>query len=199
MNLQLPFLVRLVALLTLALTATAVAAQDAARSARDLALYQGADRHDRLLEAAKKEGELMIYHVYPALPAVIAAFTKKYGLKVKVWRSGSEAVLQRIITETRGNRFEVDIVQNNAPENEAAYREKLFLEVWSPHLKDLVPAATPAHRGWAGIALDIWTASYNTNLVKREELPKTYETCSTRAGRVASRSKPTTTPGSERC
>ncbi|MDQ6681493.1 MAG: extracellular solute-binding protein [Pseudomonadota bacterium] len=154
---------------------TAVLAQDAAKAARELALYQGADRHERLVEAAKKEGELTVYHVYPALPVVIAAFTKKYGIKVKVWRSGSEAVLQRLIAETRGNRFEADVVQNNAPENEAAYREKLLQEVWSPFLKDLVPAATPAHRAWAGVTLDIWTAAYNTKLVKKDELPRSYQ------------------------
>jgi iron(III) transport system substrate-binding protein len=149
-------------------------AQDALKAARDLAAYTGADRHDKLLELARKEGELSVYHVYPALPAVIAAFSKKYGLKTRVWRSGSEAVLQRVSTETRGGRFDVDVVQNNAPEAEAAYREKLLLEVASPHYKDLVPAAVPVHQGWAGITLDIWTAAYNTNLVKKEELPKSY-------------------------
>jgi len=142
---------------------------------RDLALYPGADRHDKLVEAAKKEsGELSVYHVYPNLPVVMAAFTKKYGIKVKAWRAGSEAVLQRVTTEARGGRFEVDIVQNNAPENEAAHREKLLQEVASPYLKDLVPAAAPAHKAWAGITLDIWTAAYNTNLVKKEDLPRSY-------------------------
>ena len=150
-------------------------AQDPSKAARDLALHQGADRQDRLVEMAKKEGELSIYHVYPALPVVIAAFTKKYGIKVKAWRSGSEAVLQRVIAESRGGRFDADIVQNNAPENEAAWREKLLQEMWSPGLKDLVPEATPAHRGWAGISLDIWTAAYNTNLVKKEDLPRSYQ------------------------
>jgi iron(III) transport system substrate-binding protein len=104
----------------------------------------------------------------------MAAFTAKYGIKVKAWRAGSEAVLQRFSTEARGGRFEVDVVQNNAPESEAAWREKLLAEVWSPHLKDLVPAALPAHKGWVGITLDIWTAAYNTNLVKKEELPRSY-------------------------
>jgi iron(III) transport system substrate-binding protein len=149
-------------------------AQDAGRAARDLATYQGADRHDKLVELAKKEGELSIYHVYPALPAVIAAFTKKYGIKTRVWRSGSEAVLQRLVTENRGNRFDVDVVQNNAPENEAAWREKLLQDTWSAAYKDLMPAAVPAHHGWAGLALDIWTSAYNTNQVKKEELPKNY-------------------------
>lgn len=152
-----------------------VHAQDGGKAARELALYQGADRQDKLLELAKKEGELSVYHVYPALPALMAAFTKKYGLKVKAWRSGSEAVLQRVMAETRGGRHEVDIVQNNAPENEAAFREKLLQELGSPHLKDLMPAAVPAHRHWAGITLDIWTAGYNTNLVKKDELPRSYK------------------------
>ncbi len=159
---------------TLTSMLTPAHAQDPGRAARELALYQGADRHERLLELAKKEGELSVYHVYPALPAVIAAFTKKYGIKVKAWRSGSEAVLQRVIAEARGGRFEADVVQNNAPENEAAWREKLLQETWSPGLKDLVAEAAPAHRGWAGISLDIWTAAYNTQLVKKDELPRSY-------------------------
>ncbi len=154
--------------------ALGAAAQDPGKAARDLALNRGADRHDKLVELAKKEGELSVYHVYPALPAVMAAFTKKYSIKVKAWRSGSEAVLQRVSAESRGNRFEVDVVQNNAPENEAAYREKLLQEVWSPHFKDLVGVAVPAHNGWVGITLDIWTAAYNTNQVKKDELPKSY-------------------------
>ena len=158
-------------LLTIPLTALA---QDPGRAARDLATYTGADRHDKLVELAKREGELSVYHVYPALPVVIAAFTRKTGIKVKAWRAGSEAVLQRVSAEARGNRFEVDVVQNNAPENEAAYREKLLQEVVSPYFSDLIAAAVPAHHGWAGITLDIWTAAYNTNVVKKEELPRSY-------------------------
>jgi iron(III) transport system substrate-binding protein len=168
-------LCRLIAVVSV-LVGTAAGVQAQPAGVRDLALYQGADRHDKLVEAAKKEsGELSAYHVYPNLPVVMAAFTKKYGIKVKAWRSGSEAVLQRLISEARGGRFEVDVVQNNSPEAEAAYREKLLLEVWSPYLKDLVPAAAPAHKAWAGITLDIWTAAYNTNAVKKEDLPRTYQ------------------------
>ena len=138
------------------------------------ALYQGADRHERLVEAAKKEGELNVYHVYPALTTVMAAFTKKYGIKTNPWRAGSEAVLQRFATEAKGGRFEADIVQNNAPENEAASREKLTQEVRSPFHADLMAGALPAHKEWVGITLDVWTLAYNTNKIKKEDLPKTY-------------------------
>ena len=152
-------------------------AQDTAKidAARALALYQGADRQQRLIEAARREGELSVYHAYPKLSSIVEAFGKKYGIKVKTWRAGSEAILQRLTTEARGGRFEVDIVQNNAPENEAAHREKLLQEVRSPFLADLIPQALPAHREWTGITLDVWTAAYNTDRVKKEELPRSYQ------------------------
>jgi iron(III) transport system substrate-binding protein len=140
----------------------------------ELALYTGADRQERLIEAAKKEGTLTLYHVYPSLPNVAAAFTKKYGIQVKTWRAGSEAVLQKVSAEFKANKFDVDIVQNNPPENEAAYRERMLQEVRSIHHADLIPAAVPAHRQWVGITSDIWTAAYNTSKISKQDLPKTY-------------------------
>jgi iron(III) transport system substrate-binding protein len=145
-------------------------------SVAEMAAYQGADRHDRLVAAAKNEGgELSVYHVYPNLPVVMAAFTNKYGIKIKAWRSGSEGVLRKVTSEARAGRFEVDVVQNNAPENEAAHREKLLQEVRSPYLKDLIPEASPAHKEWVGITLDVFSAAYNTDKVKKDELPKSYQ------------------------
>jgi iron(III) transport system substrate-binding protein len=155
-----------------ALAGTALAAP---LTAQEIATYQGADRTERLIEGAKKEGsELAVYHAYPQLASVTAAFAKKYDIKVTAWRSGSENILQRIGTEARANKFAVDIVQNNAPEQEAAHRERLLQPVASAHLKDLVPGAVPAHKDWVGITLDVYSAAYNTTKVKKEELPKTY-------------------------
>ncbi|HEX9276134.1 MAG TPA: extracellular solute-binding protein [Casimicrobiaceae bacterium] len=145
-------------------------------SVAEMAAYQGADRHERLVAAAKAEGgELSVYHVYPSLPVLMAAFTNKYGIKVKAWRSGSEGVLQKLTNETRAGRFDADIIQNNAPENEAAHREHLLQEIRSPYLRDLLPEASPAHKEWVGITVDVFIAAYNTNKVKKEDLPKTYQ------------------------
>lgn len=142
----------------------------------EMAVYQGPDRTAKLLAAARAEGgELSVYHVYPALTSVIAEFTKKYGIAVKPWRSSSETVLQRLISEARGGRFEADLMQNNAPEGEAACREGLLLPVRSPHHAKLVPEAIPSHRCWAGFAIDVFIAAYNTTKVSRDELPRTYQ------------------------
>jgi iron(III) transport system substrate-binding protein len=144
-------------------------------SVEAIAAYQGPDRHERLLEGAKKESGLVVYHVYPALTKLVDAFGKKYDIKVKTWRAGSEAVLQRIINENKGNRHEVDMVQNNSPENEAASREKLLATVLSPYQNDLIAAAVPAHHQWVGITTDIFSMAYNTQKIKKEDLPKSYE------------------------
>jgi iron(III) transport system substrate-binding protein len=44
----------------------------------------------------------------------------------------------------------------------------------SPHLTDLIAPAAPPHREWVGFCLNVLVQAYNTNLVKREELPATY-------------------------
>jgi iron(III) transport system substrate-binding protein len=153
--------------------ATALAQADGST----IALYQGADRQQRLIEGAKKEGELTFYTSAPVddVAVVTGAFEKKYGLKVKVWRAGSEKVLQRAVTEARSGRVDVDIIDTNGPEMEALHREKLLQEVKSPYLADLIPQAILPHREWVGTRLNIFTAAYNTKLVKKEDLPKSYE------------------------
>jgi iron(III) transport system substrate-binding protein len=109
------------------------------------------------------------------MPKLAAAFTKKYGIKVNVWRASSENVLQRIVTEARAGRNELDFVQNNAPEMEATHREKLLQQVNSPYFNDIIAPAIPAHKEWVGYSIDMYVQAYNTGKVKKEDLPKTYQ------------------------
>lgn len=148
-----------------------------ASPAAAVASYAGADRQQRLIEGAKKEGEVSVYNSAPIddMKVFAAAFEKKYGIKVKVWRASSESIVQRAITETRAGRYDVDVIETNAPEMEVLTRERLLQEVKSPHLQDLIPQALPPHREWIGTRLNMFTAAYNTRLVKKDELPGTYE------------------------
>jgi iron(III) transport system substrate-binding protein len=160
----------------LALAVAPAHAQAPADSSK-IAQLQGADRQQRLVEGARREGELTFYTSAPVddMAVLTEAFEKKYGVKVKIWRAGSENVLQRAVTEARAGRFDVDIIDTNGPEMESLHREKLLQEVKSPHLADLIPQAIMPHREWVGSRLNIFVAAYNTKLVKKEELPKTYE------------------------
>jgi iron(III) transport system substrate-binding protein len=147
------------------------------KTSAEAANLKGPDRQQRLVEGAKKEGELMVYTSIPVddMLVLTTAFEKKYGVKVKVWRAGSENVLQRALTEASAGRFEVDLIETNGPEMESLHREKMLQAVASPYLTDLIAPALQSHREWVGTRLNIFTMAYNTNLVKKEDLPKTYQ------------------------
>ncbi len=158
--------------LALALTAPALAQAPGA----DIATYQGPDREQRLVEGAKKEGTLTFYSSIPVadINALTAAFEKKYGIKVNVWRADSEGFLQRIVNEAKARRFDVDISSGSSSAIEPLYRENLLQEVKSPYLADLIPESIAPHRQWATVYLNTIVQVYNTNLIKKESVPKTY-------------------------
>ena len=146
-------------------------------TAPDVASYTGPDRMQKLIEGARKEGELNIYTSAQTddMGALVSAFEKKYGIKVSVWRASSEKVLQRAIQEARGNRNTMDIAETNGPELESMHREKILTAVKSPHLTDLIAPAIRPHGEWVGTRLNVFVQAYNTKLVKKEEVPKTWE------------------------
>ena len=66
----------------------------------------------KLVEAAKKEGEV-IYYTTMTLDqskSVADRFEKKYGIRVTLFRTGGGPLLNKIFTESRGGRHEWDVV-----------------------------------------------------------------------------------------
>lgn len=108
---------------------------------------------------ARRDGTLTLYtSLAPTESKPLAdAFEKKYGVKVQLWRALSEEVVQRVITEAKGHRYSVDVVETNGPEMEMIAREKLLNGAWTPD------------------RLNLFVVGYNTAKVKRAEIPATYE------------------------
>jgi iron(III) transport system substrate-binding protein len=134
------------------------------------------DRQTKLAAAARKEGALTLYTTIAEkdLPTLIKPFESKYGVRVTVWRAGTDKVLQRTVAEAAARRDDVDVVHFGSPEMEALSREKILAPVSSPLHGELQPGSVPAHREWAATLLSVWVQVYNTKLLKRDELPKTY-------------------------
>lgn len=140
-------------------------------------LYAGADREQRLAAKAREEGTLTLYTSIATTEStpLAHAFEAKYGVKVQLWRALSENVMQRSLTEARGGRRGMDVVETNAPEVEALAREDVVAPSNSPYLADLPPWAIPPHRRWLADRANVWVAGYNTEKVRREELPAALE------------------------
>src|SRR5207247_7926320 len=141
-----------------------------------LAKYQGEDRQQLLIEGARREGSLLFYATFPVEYAdqLIEPFRNKYGVEVNVWRARSETVLRKVIAEARAGGPSADVIAIISPQEEALRRENLLQEIHSPYHKDLVSAAVPAHREWVATLHHVFVQAYNTDMVRKDDLPKTY-------------------------
>jgi len=112
-----------------------------------------------LADAARREGTLTLYtSLAPTESQPLAdAFEKKYGVKVQLWRGLSAEVVQRTVTEAKGRRYSVDVIETNGPEMEMIAREQLLASGWSPD------------------RLNLFVVGYNTLKVRRTDIPATYE------------------------
>jgi iron(III) transport system substrate-binding protein len=163
--------------IAIALPVAARAADTADTIIPTMAAYKGADRQQKLVEAAKKEGTLTLYTsiTQDIAQKLIADFESKYDVKVKLWRSGDGNVLQRVISERNAGRPVVDAINIGTVEMEMAHREKLLLSFKSPLTDNLVAGAVGSNNEYVATFVNILLQAYNTNSVKKADLPKTYQ------------------------
>jgi iron(III) transport system substrate-binding protein len=151
-------------------------AQNKVDASAAIATYEGTDRMARLIAGARKEGALNLYTSIAAtdLSMMIADYETRYGVKVAIWRAANDKVLQRVLAERAARRNDVDVVQIASLELEALARENALQEVRSPAYGQLIAEAVPKHQKWAAHYLNVWVQAYNTQKVRKDELPKTY-------------------------
>ncbi|RXZ38678.1 extracellular solute-binding protein [Oxalobacteraceae bacterium CAVE-383] len=130
-----------------------------------------------IIAAAKKEGSVTLYTSLAAGDSapVIKRFEDKYGIKVNLWRGSADNVLQRVVTEANGRKYNVDVAHIQTDNMEALSREQLLLPVESPTFKDLVPGAVQKQHEWAIAQITLYVMAYNTNLIKKADLPRSYK------------------------
>ena len=145
----------------------------------EIALYQGADREQVLIEGAKKEGQVMFYNINTWLSTVAQEFEKKYSfVKVSVWRSDSKTLLKRVTEEYASGRYLVDVIDVTFGGVALLYKMGIFQEYYSPEMvayTDEVKA-----KGKTGVYylpdLELYIGlGFNTKLVPAADAPKTYK------------------------
>ena len=149
---------------------------EASREVAMAAELKGADRNERLVAKARAEGALNLYATMgqEQISALATEFEKKYGIRVNIWRANSESVLRRTVTEAKGGRFEVDVIESNGYELESLHLEQLSQPINTPYAAQMIAEAQPAHREWIGNRANLFVFAYNSQKIRREDLPKTY-------------------------
>ncbi|HEY4318312.1 MAG TPA: extracellular solute-binding protein [Herbaspirillum sp.] len=141
-----------------------------------MAAYKDEAHHKSLVEAAKKEESVTLYTsiTQDIAQKLTAGFEAKYGIKVKLWRSGDMNVLQRVLSERNAGRPAFDVVNMGAIQMEMAHREKVLLPIKSPYADNLIKGAVGTNHEYVATFVDIELQAYNTKSIKKEDLPKTY-------------------------
>ena len=132
-----------------------------------------------LVEAAKKEGKLAFY---TAMDLAFAerlgkTFEEKFpGITVRVERSGAERVFTRIGQEYGSNIHAVDVVNTADQAHCIVWKRNGWLAPYLP--EDVAKHFDPKYYDPDGMHVTtrilISPIAYNTNLVKKEEAPKSF-------------------------
>jgi iron(III) transport system substrate-binding protein len=132
-----------------------------------------------LVEAAKKEGKVVYYSSIdlPMAERIARAFEAKYpGIAVRVERSGAERVFQRIGQEYASRIYAVDVVNSSDAAHFIVWKRDGLLAPYVP--EDVAQHYAPDHKDadgmFANFRAGLSVIGYNTNLVKREEAPKSF-------------------------
>jgi iron(III) transport system substrate-binding protein len=130
------------------------------------------------VEAAKKEGKLVIYGSLESgiMDEIEKGFTRKYGIPIEYYRAASNKTLDRVLTEARAGRVQSDVVVTNRGPMLLLKKANIFAKYVSPEaknfpddVKDPEGLLSPIYRQ---VIIGIL---YNTKLVKPEEAPKKLE------------------------
>jgi iron(III) transport system substrate-binding protein len=132
-----------------------------------------------LIEAARKEGKIVYYTSVdlPLAEKIAKAFEAKYsGIAVRVERTGAERMFQRIGQEYGSRIHAVDVVNSSDAAHFIVWERDGILAPFVP--EDVAKFYPPEHRDKDGLAasfrIGLSIIAYNTNLVKKEDAPKSF-------------------------
>jgi iron(III) transport system substrate-binding protein len=166
------------ALATLSLVAWAAAGPARSDTTEEILKYTGADRDQKLVEGAKKEGQVVIYSamiVNQALRPLTEGFMKKYPfVKATYWRADSEYLTTKIATEVRANNVVADVIEGTGV-GELVSGANLAQPYHTPMLEAYPQEYRDPGGLWTATRLSYYSIAYNTRLVPADRAPRTYE------------------------
>ena len=132
-----------------------------------------------LIEAARKEDTVAFYTAMeiPVAETLGKVFEAKYpGMVVQVKRSGAERVFQRIGKEEAIRLYEVDVICSSDASHFVNWKRDGLLAPYVPEdlARHFPPEQVDPDGTYASTFAVLSPIGYNTNLVKREDAPKSF-------------------------
>jgi iron(III) transport system substrate-binding protein len=132
---------------------------------------------DPVVEAAKKEGELVFYGTLELSTSqkLAGLFNQKYPfIKVNVIRLGSERLAERVAMEGQAKRAKADVIYESEMDFYGLLKKGLIDSYDSPQRNVFRPEFKDEKGFWTVGAETLNVIAYNTNLVKGADVPKSF-------------------------
>jgi ABC-type Fe3+ transport system substrate-binding protein len=132
----------------------------------------------KVVQAARKEGEIVWYTTMSLDQSkeFMDRFVKKYPfLRPSVFRSGGGALLNRVLSEAKAGKNLFDVVHGTGE----IVLPLMELGILGPYVspeRKMIPEDLKDSKGyWTSVYVNSVVLGYNKNLVKKENLPRTYD------------------------
>jgi iron(III) transport system substrate-binding protein len=133
-----------------------------------------AERQAKLVEAARKEGEITAYGNLDlaATQTILDAFMKKYPfVRANPVRVSGAGIITRIDAEMRAGKALADVIDSGQLGMLALIEKKIFARYHSPQREFFRDAFKDKEGYWTAYMTNVMVTAYNTRLVKKEEAP----------------------------
>jgi iron(III) transport system substrate-binding protein len=157
---------------------SAASAQDAEKIYKKIQSLPAKQRQQALVEGAKKEGSLTLYAVFvrPVMEAFLKTFNEKYPfIQTQFIREGrGDALADRYLTEYRAGRYIADVLAGGDNAILSLLEAKVLASYESPERKFFPRDYKDKEGRWTTIFISEWAFGYNTRMIDRNKLPKSY-------------------------
>ncbi len=132
---------------------------------------------DSVVDAAKKEGEIVFYGTMELTTSqkLAALFTKKYPfLKTNIIRLGSERLAERVTVEAQAKTVKADVIHESEMDFYGLLKKGFIESYDSPQRAAFRPQYKDEKSFWTINSETLNVIAYNTNLVKGADVPKSF-------------------------
>ena len=129
------------------------------------------------IEAAKKEGKVIVYAAVPpqTMKVINEPFEKKYGIKVEYWRASATGILERAVNEWRVGTAPFDVVEGNKGPQYILKSEGVFAKYQPPSAAKYPKQFLENDQLLTPWRFNPISILFNTTLVRKEDAPKSIQ------------------------
>jgi iron(III) transport system substrate-binding protein len=132
----------------------------------------------KVIEGAKKEQEVVWYTTTNLEPAkrIIDLFRNKYPfLHVNLYRTNTGPLTSRVLLEARAGKNEWDVLSGGGEIYPPVFERGLIAQYRSPEAKMVEEDMVDKNGYWTAYTASTFVLGFNTQMVQKEAVPKTYE------------------------